>query len=249
MATYRFSAAERWAVFTVHKSHCYLCKKPIDFSTMHVDHIIPESLSEEPEKLAEVLSEFGLPGDFNLNSFENWLPACMGCNLQKNAKVFEPAPIMLDQLKTARSKAGDVAKFQKRFLSRQQYTKALGLLEVGIETNQIDVNDLLPLIGIFVSAHPKAVASMPSQQREDDDYLGFLTTDDLAQPVIELRLTPTYRVLARSNRTITVETQYGVGYVPDQPNPDRSFYCGSCGSLGPWSGARCLTCGFLDDGD
>jgi hypothetical protein len=25
--------------------------------------------------------------------------------------------------------------------------------------------------------------------------------------------------------------------------------CGHCGSHGPWNGARCLTCGMLDDGD
>ncbi|MEE1569438.1 MAG: hypothetical protein V1255_05940, partial [Alphaproteobacteria bacterium] len=61
--------AQRFAIYVTHGERCYLCYAPIDLKTMQVDHIIPESLLKAPEKLAQVLHEFGLPADFNINSY------------------------------------------------------------------------------------------------------------------------------------------------------------------------------------
>ncbi|VEF46950.1 Uncharacterised protein [Bacillus freudenreichii] len=40
---------------------------------------------------------------------------------------------------------------------------------------------------------------------------------------------------------------YGVGFTPSSETPDMTFYCGVCGNPGPWNGARCMTCGNMDD--
>lgn len=49
--------------------------------------------------------------------------------------------------------------------------------------------------------------------------------------------------------TINVETgRFGVGYSVTGENIHPSYFCGICGSPGPWNGARCLNCGgFSDD--
>ena len=83
MAIYKFTAAQRWAVFTVHHGRCWLCGDPVDLQSMQVDHIVPESLVKSPAKLAKVKKQFGLPASFDLNSFANWMPAHSSCNNRK----------------------------------------------------------------------------------------------------------------------------------------------------------------------
>ncbi len=105
---YHFSAAERYAVFTVHGENCYLCHEPINLKTMEVDHIIPESLLDDPVRLTVILKDLGRPGDFDLNSFANWMPACRSCNGTKRATVFEPSPVVQLVLQNAAGKAARV---------------------------------------------------------------------------------------------------------------------------------------------
>ncbi|OWV66097.1 hypothetical protein ATY75_10855 [Rhizobium sp. N122] len=49
----RFTAIERWVGFSVHGKKCYIDSHPIDLLSMQVDHIIPEFLLAEPERLAD----------------------------------------------------------------------------------------------------------------------------------------------------------------------------------------------------
>ena len=83
----RFTPFERLAVFVTHDEKCYLCNRPLDLLTMEVDHVIPESLQDNPKRLVEVVRLLGRPGDFDVNSYANWLPACRSCNGRKLAEV------------------------------------------------------------------------------------------------------------------------------------------------------------------
>ena len=66
MAKGQFSDAERYAVNTVHGEKFYMCCEPINLFTMEVDHIIPETLLDDSERLATILMDYGFPGDFDL---------------------------------------------------------------------------------------------------------------------------------------------------------------------------------------
>lgn len=87
MAKKIFTPAERYAVYTTHGEKCYLCTRPVDLASMQVDHIIPESLLDEPDRLAEVLDKFRLPREFDLNSYANWMPSCSQCNNGSKPKM------------------------------------------------------------------------------------------------------------------------------------------------------------------
>jgi hypothetical protein len=43
--------------------------------------------------------------------------------------------------------------------------------------------------------------------------------------------------------------RFGVGLPPSADVPYAKWTCLQCGSAGPWSGSRCLSCGSWDDGD
>lgn len=125
----RFSPIERWVVFTIHGEKCYLDDHPIDLQSMQIDHIIPEFLLTQPEKLFEVLRQFGLPQTFDLNSYANWMPACGRHNNRKRCRVFEPTPLIQIHLQAAAEKMARAMEIEKKTVSNREIAAALNVLE------------------------------------------------------------------------------------------------------------------------
>lgn len=110
MSGYKFTAAQRFAVYTVHGAVCYLNGEPLYLKAMRVDHVLPRSLKDDPERLSVILKDYGLPDDFDLDSFENWLPTCDPCNSAKYKEPFRPTPIIQRYIDRARAKATGASK-------------------------------------------------------------------------------------------------------------------------------------------
>lgn len=89
----RFTHAERYAVWRVHERRCWLCREPLRLLETTIDHVLPESLLSDQGQLAAVLEDYGLPKDFNVNGFENWLPCHNHCNQAKGNSPFEFVPV------------------------------------------------------------------------------------------------------------------------------------------------------------
>jgi hypothetical protein len=225
MKRYRFSHTERLAIFTMHGSCCYLCSTPIDLQSMTVDHIIPASLPSNPTLFAACLADYGLPPTFDVDSFENWLPACAKCNGQKGSQPFRPTPIVQRYLQRAIDRAPDVRRMIATSISTQKQRNAIGSIMAAIEAGSIDESTIAALIQFYEEYRPKGAGA------------------DLTQG--ELRLTPDLTVLYETKSYQIVSIGGGVGYVPTMPAPDISFYCGNCGSPGPWNGSICRMCNMV----
>ncbi len=63
----------------------------------------------------------------------------------------------------------------------------------------------------------------------------------------KIPLTPFHTVVMEDEWKVVVSTPYGTGIMPKGDKIDGGIRCGFCGSFGPWNGARCLSCGMLDD--
>ncbi|MER9526666.1 hypothetical protein NKI96_24375 [Mesorhizobium sp. M0292] len=122
-----------------------------------MDHIIPETLLKTPAELAKVLQLYGLPAEFDVNSCENWLPACVPCNNKKRARVFDPAPVMLMQLATAKESAAEVREVAERTISDSRLSKALAMVAIAVKQEDIDIDLLQPLLAAFHKARAKRV--------------------------------------------------------------------------------------------
>jgi len=223
MSTYRFSQAERAAVYTIHGEKCYLCKTPINLMTMEVDHLLPESLLEKPTELQAALNAFSLDQEFDINSFANWLPACRSCNGTKTDVVFEPTPIIQVHLQRAIAKASAAKELAEETVSHRRIANALSVLERAQDDGKLDAETIQSL-GEFISRH------------RQPDLAG--------RPIL---LTPLYEILSGQNGVQIVRGPYGVGGRPAMLHPDASFSCPSCGSIAAWSGARCVICGEMSD--
>jgi hypothetical protein len=125
----KYSAAQRWAVYFVHGAKCYWGGEPINLQNMEIDHIIPQSLLKDPQKKAEVFKRYNLPDEFNIDSYENWMPCCRKCNLEKSNRTFECTPAIQGIIEDARSKADEARKAELQLLSDTQIAKMLNDLE------------------------------------------------------------------------------------------------------------------------
>ncbi len=48
MSSQKFSASQREAIWLAHEKKCAYTREPLDVSSFHIDHVIPETLAEDP---------------------------------------------------------------------------------------------------------------------------------------------------------------------------------------------------------
>ncbi|MBX5308546.1 hypothetical protein HJB95_25390 [Rhizobium sp. NLR14b] len=228
MAKKAFTRAERYAVWTVHGERCWLCRAPMNFAEMHIDHIIPEAL-EGTDKLRGVLDDFGLPSDFNINNWGNWMPAHGPCNVNKKDHVFEPAPIILKQIDVALSKSGKAQEIHDKFRTNRNLEAAFERVIQGIEDGDLSRERLMVLANLAAREHA------PNRSPEMRD-----------QPIM---LAKGLTVLSQDDRQYILQGPSGMtGYRPKGDNLHSSWDCPHCGITG-WSGTRCIRCGHFIDPD
>jgi len=224
MSGYKFTIAQRFAVYTVHGGTCYLNGEPLFLKSMRIDHILPRSLKDDPERLYVISEEYGLPHNFELDSFENWLPTCDPCNSAKYKEPFRPTPIIQRYVDRARSGAAETKALAERIVTNQAISKALITLEMAFDQGRLDLSIIEPLIELY-------------EQHQRRTRLR------------EFRITPQCTILHELEGYRIVQTNYGVGYASNRSTADITFQCPHCGNFGPWSGAICLTCGqLIEDG-
>ena len=79
------SAIERLAFWEVYNKKCLYCDRPLErTSDMQIDHLFPQELEKDETRFNEIKKEFGLPNDFDLESYENLVSSCGPCNRKKS---------------------------------------------------------------------------------------------------------------------------------------------------------------------
>jgi hypothetical protein len=136
MSRYRFSSEQRYAIFLVHGMKCYLCGAPLDLTSMEVDHVLPEHLLATPSLFDAAKSALGLPASFDLNSFENWMPACSSCNGKKSALQFEPSLLIQVVLQHLAEKADKARRLCDEVVGTRRVSIALSALERAQESGR-----------------------------------------------------------------------------------------------------------------
>lgn len=163
MSNYRFSSAQRYAIFIVHGMKCYMCGHPLALKTMTVDHVLPEHLLATPFELDKAKTTLGLPSTFDVNSFENWMPACSSCNRMKSSVQFEPSPLIQLVLQRLAKKGQEVRIVCEKSMSSMQVSLALSALENANDQGMIDApirQKLLHLLG-FATDHAYVLRGQP----------------------------------------------------------------------------------------
>jgi len=108
---------------------CYLCGVPLDLTSMVVDHVLPEHLLATPALFDAAKSALGLSALFDINSFENWMPACAPCNGKKAALQFEPSLLIQVELQRLAEKADEARRLCDEVVNTRRVSIALSALE------------------------------------------------------------------------------------------------------------------------
>lgn len=108
---------------------------------MQIDHIIPESIAENPDELRRVRELFALPDDFEVNVFENWAPTHSNCNRTKAEIIYVPSLVVQHVIEKARRLGPEAKKFAEKALSDREIERAKSVLKQAQEKGQISDED------------------------------------------------------------------------------------------------------------
>ena len=178
MSSQQFSAAQREAIWLAHERKCAYTREPIDISDFHIDHIVPETLADDPDRLEEIRSELGLPPDFDLFGYGNLLPSKARANLQKGAMILDKARTNFF-LGIASSKISDIESNLKRIERRKNRGKAIVLLQQCLERGELTPDEVSDLLLKHSEAPEEIFQLIESMQFADAEEIRFVAKSDL----------------------------------------------------------------------
>lgn len=219
----------RVALLGAWADRCAWCRGSVAVSDLQIDHIVPEYLTGEP--LREALSFLGLAAEYDLQAVYNLAPACRRCNRLKSGTLPPDAPIIVFFLARARALAPKVEWAFTRLKTAKKVAEALAVIN-GLGSELLTQDQVDRIIEVSEAAEPEIVAATGR-------------TVTLHPAVLKLANPGAWAVVRDlGHDTVLVKNGGQVGYT----SSNVTHACGYCLSHGPWNGARCLTCGHLDDG-
>lgn len=187
----------RFALFDAWKCRCYWCSKPVDFTVVEIDHIVPKDLAETA--LKEAVSAYGLRVDYDLHAPYNLAPICRPCNGsgQKGDLFLIHAPVILSQQKKAEKHADHVIKEVQKMRDAPVNAKSLiAVAEMSLEENASR--------NLFEEFAPTIVQKMANISQVPLQYLttsGVVVHPDRGTPYVDVVLDDS----GRTTRSVIID--------------------------------------------
>jgi hypothetical protein len=222
---------ERYAAYLLGGDRCVCCSKPITFSEMELDHLIPKSL--QGKELAEVLALHGIDENFDLDSLENLVPSCRQCNGGKGDRPPPYKPIITMMREAAVHRAPKIRESARLTMTKRELSVAVGKIRVAVKAHGDDpeLKSMLEGLMEFVLAvHDRAGAVDP---------VSFTV-----HPAMALLWDPEnrWKIIGEPGAAVAAVSD---GSRSGVIGTHISYRCVRCESNGPWSGNRCQNCGNL----
>lgn len=145
MSKTKFDNILRSALWTTYNSICFYCNRPLNWDDLHIDHIIPESLGENPARWKEIRRAYELEQDFDLNGLYNLVPCHSKCNLKKTSELFVKATTLF-YLGLTRSKKEKIEYEMEKLRKRKNKGMLLSKLQSALSTDLITLEELKELL-------------------------------------------------------------------------------------------------------
>lgn len=220
----------RAALLAAWNEGCAWCGRWIAITETEIDHIVPQGVPVEER--TEILRLHGLPSNYDVHATRNLVPACQRCNRFKGSKPPPNVPIVAFVLAKANAVAVSVDDQAARLRKDRSLDRALALINAQYPNAGI-TRDVLDELNQATMRAEAVIAEVTGVSVPVHPALGGLFN------------AASWRVVGEASGVVTVTDGQRVGYT----GGSEIMVCGHCGSRGPWNGPRCLTCGWLDDGD
>lgn len=225
ISKYKFNNTEKYSVWQTHGFKCYWCGVPLELMHVSIDHLLPENLSDKPDEFQRIKNHYLLPETFKINDFCNWVPTHNNCNSKKGHTIFNNSPAFLAFITDVIKKSDQARNTYQKLVVKRNKDKIIGKIVSNLEQNYITNEDLILLL--------KDTCNIQEVETKTSE--------------IRIKIAGEWKVISTNNNLAVVSNGHLVGITPTSRNPDVSWTCPYCGSLGPWSGVRCLTCGRMSD--
>lgn len=177
MARRGLPTSKRAAIWRAHELRCIYCTELVAFADLDIDHIIPAHLKDKPEELSELLNEYGLRCDFDVDSMLNLVPSHRHCNLQKKGMVL-PKNRALHYLSIAEGRYGRACEIESEIKAQVAKGRLAVLLEVALEEGRISREELGELLASYAEP-PDAFEILTALPIGDSDLKGFFRSIDV----------------------------------------------------------------------
>ena len=144
MSITNFDNVIRSALWSSYSCSCFYCNKPLDWTDLHVDHIIPESI-ETKLNFDDVKIDYALDPSFQVNDLQNLVPTHAKCNQRKGDELFNKATTLYYLALTNRRLSNVEAEIAK-LLRRKNKGQIIAKLQSALATGLINTLELAQLL-------------------------------------------------------------------------------------------------------
>jgi hypothetical protein len=174
MGKHRFTKAEEFAIWKHHGPWCFWCEEPLRWIEVTIDHYIPEYLENYPAELDEVRAQYGLPSNFVVNDYCNWLPCHAHCNRNKGPELPIPIHVAASILRSLAKHAEKIRSIEQKIKNDVKKDRLIGQVAVALEANKLARDEV------------RALLAQPAiQQDEDIELLRRETYLDVDQHYVD----------------------------------------------------------------
>lgn len=185
MAKHKFTIVQRVALWQAYKNRCAISGEPILFEQLHIDHILPEILVNNPRELEQLKINYGLGDNFNINSYYNWLPVKNRTNSQKNAMIYRESTARYF-LEIAFNKYEEVITLQNKFNKEMSKEKILISLNAAIEMDILTSEEAIRYLQQLSEYEQfQLLKELHFHERIIDGYINRSYIDDLVELTVD----------------------------------------------------------------
>jgi hypothetical protein len=178
VSSQKFTASEREAIWSAHEKKCAYTRELLDVSNFHIDHIIPETLTNKPTELAQVKTRLGLALDFDVLGYENLLPCSTVRNLQKGSVIFADAHIHYF-LGIASSKISIVKDHLEKIEKRGTHGKTLILLQQCLDRGELTLSEVVDILEKYTDRPEGIFNLIEKMQFSDANEISVIAKSDI----------------------------------------------------------------------
>jgi len=146
MKKYRFTIEQRFAIWRVYGKKCFYCEHPLTFKEVTIDHIIPEFILDDAEKLQVIKNQYGLNTDFSINDYCNWVPAHFHCNRDKGTAIYPITPALIMVLEKIQRKGEQAREEEDRIKRNLKSGDVLGKLGIALKRGVVLKDDVMAVL-------------------------------------------------------------------------------------------------------
>ena len=146
MAGTDWEYADRYAFYLAYEQICGYCRRPLKLKDFDIDHIIPESAAADEQKWRNVLRDYGLPPEFDVQADGNRIAACRPCNGEKHGRLLPQGQVAILH-STAAKKAQQIHTLREEIVSQRNLQRLLARLGKALSQGSLQREDVLELLG------------------------------------------------------------------------------------------------------